>query len=139
MRRSIAYAAALLPGLLLASIAAASPASIAPSRVDARAESSFAVFASEWMQKVHARGEREHARPTLHPGAASPIVTFREASDAYQIELRPTGRPTSPYVGVLRYTEHVYRCEDLEGTRCEVASSTPVTEIFRFRAGRWEY
>jgi hypothetical protein len=137
MRRSIPCALALANGLLLASIAGASPASIAPSRVDTRAESSFAFFASGWMQKVHARGEREQSRPTLRPGAASPIVTYRDASDAYEIELRPTGRSTSPYVGVLRYTEHVYRCDDLEGTTCEVASSTPVTEIFRYRGGSW--
>jgi hypothetical protein len=137
MRRFTACAAPLLGGLLLASASAASPASIAPSRVDSRAEASFAAFASGWMQKVHARGVREQARPTLRPGALRPIVTYRAASDAYEIELRPTGRATSPYVGVLRYTEHVYRCEDLTGTTCEVASSSPVTELFRYRGGRW--
>jgi hypothetical protein len=33
----------------------------------------------------------------------------------------------------------MYTCSDAKATRCSVASTTPVTEIFRFQDGRWVY
>jgi hypothetical protein len=59
--------------------------------------------------------------------------------DSFETEIRPTGRPSAPYVGVLHYTEHTYTCADALGNDCRVTSSLPVTEIFRFRDGRWGY
>jgi len=54
-------------------------------------------------------------------------------------ELKSTGQTGSPFVGIIRYTERQYRCEDAGRERCVLDSSRPVTEIFRYRNGRWEY
>ena len=35
--------------------------------------------------------------------------------------------------------EQVFTCADTGATRCRIASTTPVTEIFRFQNGRWVY
>ena len=59
--------------------------------------------------------------------------------EQFLTELRPTGRPSSPYVGMLHYTEHVFTCNDVRGGGCAVTSSLPVTEVFRYRDGRWSY
>ena len=67
------------------------------------------------------------------------LFTYRAVDDTFETELRPTGRPTSPYVGVLRYTEHTYTCNDVHASRCRVTSSLPMTEVFRYRGGRWTY
>lgn len=130
---------AITCGLLLpAAVATAdSPAALAP-RSDG-AEASFQRFADGWMERVRDRSERSRARPTVRPGAVAPVVTWRGVGEDFEIELQPTGRPMAPYVGVLRYTELVYHCEDMQATRCRVATTQPVTEIFRMRDGGWSY
>jgi hypothetical protein len=101
------------------------------------ATSSFEQFAAERIGKMRARADRARERATLQPGARKPVATYRASAEPFETELRRTGRPASPYVGVLRYTQHVYSCEDLSATRCRVASSIPITEIFRYRDGEW--
>jgi len=104
--------------------------------VDA-ATTSFERFASERIEKLLARADRARERVTLQPGARKPVATYRASAEPFETELRRTGSPGSPYVGVLRYTQRVYSCEDLSATRCRVASSIPVTEVFRYRDGAW--
>jgi hypothetical protein len=88
---------------------------------------------------AHARaGDRDRANPRLTPGARAGCELPRVGAE-FQTELRATGRPESPYVGVLRYTENVMQCADLRGTSCHVVSTFPVIEIFRLRDGHWVY
>jgi hypothetical protein len=115
------------------------PASLDPSAAPVAAEASFRAFARDWMAHVQARGERERANPHLTPGARGVIATYRDVDGSFETELQPTGHPGSPFVGVLRYTENVFNCSDLRATDCHVVSSAPVTEVFRFRDGRWVY
>lgn len=130
----------ILPLLvLLAAAANASPAMIASSGGGDPAERSFASFAEAWISKAVARGERDSDAPRARTGSAGLIFTYQAVGESFETELRPTGRPSAPYVGVLRYTEHTYTCADVEGSDCRVTSSLPVTEVFRFRGGRWGY
>jgi hypothetical protein len=131
----LAFALAVAPAVARAD----SPAAIAPPDARAAAEASFARFAGKWLARVREHAEQARANPTVRPGPRAPVVTWRGAAPGYETELHPTGDPRSPWVGVLRYTENVYACEDLEATRCRVASSEPVTELFRWRDGRWSY
>jgi hypothetical protein len=126
--------------LLLAGPAlAGSPAAIPPDSGRSRAESSFESFADDWMGKVRTLEQKHRTNPTIKQGASEPVVTYRGYGDDYSLELRPTGNARAPYVGLLRYTEHVYSCQDMEVSNCTVASSVPVTEIFRYQNGRWSY
>lgn len=130
----------LLTLFLLAATAAASPAMIARGDAGAStANTSFASFAEDWMGRAQARGTRDSKAPRAHPGAAGLIFTYRAVDEQFETELRETGRPTSPYVGVLYYTEHTFTCQDVMGGGCRVTSSLPVTEVFRYRDGRWSY
>jgi hypothetical protein len=130
---------AVLVGLLLAALPAlAEPAAI-PDAAHQRAERSLEEFASEWMGKVRTLELKARVNPTVKAGPSDPVFTYRGYGDEYSVELRPTGHPRAPYVGLLRYTEHVYSCESMRGLNCSVASSVPVTEIFRYKNGSWAY
>jgi len=135
--KRIACISALL--LLAGPALADSPAAIPPDSGRTRAETAFEGFTSDWMAKVRALEQRHRTNPTIKQGASDPVVTYRGYGDDYTVELRPTGNARAPYVGLLRYTEHVYSCRDVEAERCTVASSVPVTEIFRYQNGRWNY
>ena len=128
-------------GLLIAVAApslAGSPAAI-PHGSDSRVRNSFERFADEWMQKVRNNESAARSKPTVRPGARQPMVTYRGYGEDFAIELRPTGHPSAPYVGLLRYSEHVYSCETAAARKCRIASTIPVTEIFRYQDGDWKY
>jgi len=133
------FASALLVlGLSAAASAEEPPAALWDSQD--RAQSSFERFADEWMTKVQSSTVDAQQRPTIRPGAnGGPMITYRGYGDDYSVELRPTGHASAPYVGILRYQEQVYSCRDAQATDCSVASTIPVTEIFRFQNGRWVY
>ena len=75
---------------------------------DERAKVSFDRFAETWMAKIHRLEEDNRSRPTVRPGPSSPVVTYRGYGDDYSVEMRPTGHPSAPYVGILRYSEHLF-------------------------------
>ena len=133
--RALAIAALLLPAL---PAGAEAPAAI-PDDARLRAESSFQEFARSWMARAHELEAKARQRPKVAAGAREPVLTYRGYGDDYSVELRPTGHAVSPFVGLLRYTEHLYTCESAESERCSIASSVPVTEIFRYQDGRWDY
>ena len=112
-----------------------SPAAIDHRRPGPEAE--FKKFAKDFMAKHYRQEEKERKQPTA--SGVSKQVTYRGYDDAYTVELRPTGHPSAPYVGLLRYTEHVYSCTDMDAKNCRVASTVPVTEIFRYQKGSWSY
>jgi hypothetical protein len=95
----------------------------------ARAESSFQTFASEWMQKMERveNQNRAQAHGSSYRGYASEFTT----------ELKPTGSASAPYVGLLRYNEQT--CAAGSASECQVAGIVKVTEIFRYQGGRWIY
>lgn len=95
----------------------------------ARAEASFQDFAKSWMQKMEA-AEANNRQKAAGGG-------FRAYDEEFKIELKPTGSTSAPYVGLLRYEEQ--QCAAGSGGSCSVASTTLVTEIFRFQGGRWVY
>ncbi len=135
--RSGLVAVAVLWGIA-APAAALPPTSFTPGEQE-RARQSFALFADDWMAKAQRFEEHDRQHPTIRPGASDPLVTYRGYGDEFSIELRPTGHPKAPYVGLLRYTELLYSCTDAKADDCTIASSLPVTEIFRFQDGRWVY
>lgn len=134
-RRS-ALASTVLLFALAAPVAGDTPAARSSDLPD-RAEASFERFARTWLGEERRRVGG--VAPRVRPGPREPVVTVREVGDVYQTELRATGRPATPWVGVVHYTELVYACEDLGAKDCTLASQTPQTAIFRYRGGRWTY
>lgn len=124
-------------GLALAVPAAGEAPAARSAGLQVRAQASFARFAEAWLDAERKRVGR--VAPRVRPGPREPVVTVREVGEVYQTELRATGRPAAPYVGVVHYSELVYACEDLAAEDCTLASETPQTAIFRYRGGRWTY
>ena len=128
--------------LLIAAVALASTPALAGAPADlgdpgdANAQASFQRFARSWMDKVKKLEAANRKKPTVTASASGTQTTYRGYGDDFSIELRPTGQAIAPYIGLLRYTEVVYSCVQDRGT---VASTVPVTEIFRMQNGRWIY
>lgn len=130
---SVTIGLALVFGATTAS--ADNPAAIAPQ--DDRARTSFAKFSREWMAKVQRMADEQ--KPTARASASSALVTYRDYTDDFTVELRPTGHASAPYVGILRYSERIFSCQDIGANDCTMSSEIPVTEIFRYQDGRWVY
>jgi len=99
-----------------------------------QASSAFDSFTSTWMTQLAAAS-------ALQPVAAGAVAsrTYRKYTGEFTKEVKPTGVPSNPFVGVLRYVEEEYSCSDAARTQCSLVSTMPVTEIFRFQNGRWVY
>jgi hypothetical protein len=131
----IAFALACIPAG-----APAEPAMLADGGTQvSRADLSFASFAEEWIGRARNRGEQARRAPRAREGSEGIVFTYRAVDPDYETELRPTGRPVSPYVGIVHYKELTYTCGDAHGSRCAVTSSLPLAEVFRYRDGRWGY
>jgi hypothetical protein len=140
-RRVAPLAACLVLALALASGAAAeSGATFAAPKADRdQAAASFDAFASQWMSRMQRVEEDNRRKPSIERGSGAPRVSYRGYTDDFRVELRPTGYPGAPFVGLIRYGEQLFTCSDVGATRCGVAHTTPITEIFRFQGGRWIY
>ena len=125
--------------LLIAAPTIADDVAAIPDSADERARTSFSDFARSWMDKMQENEARNRKNPTVQPGPSENIVTYRGFDESFTVELRPTGHPVAPFVGILRYNEQVYSCNGVDASKCSVSSSLPVTEIFRYQGGRWVY
>ena len=135
--RLVAIAACLL--LLASAAAAGPPASIPEDDIQKRTLDSFQGFASRWMEKLERVETRNREQPQVLSQGTRTWVTYRGYGPDFKVEVKHTGYAPAPFVGVLRYSEQVFTCSDSRATRCQLASTTPVTEIFRFQNGRWVY
>jgi hypothetical protein len=136
---SIGIAAYLTAALLLVAPATADDVGSIADSGDENARASFGVFAKSWMAKMQRVEEDNKNSPTIRRGASANFVGYRGFGDDYSVEMRPTGHPSAPFIGILRYTERMYSCRESASSRCSIASSSPVTEIFRYSSGSWRY
>jgi len=125
--------------IMLAVSGIAEPAKRSTSEIPAQVEESFLGFARHRMKDLAARGIQAQRNPSIRPGASAPLVTYRSYERRFRTEIQTTANAASPYVGMLHYTEDLYSCSDIEAVYCEIASSTPITEVFRLREGSWTY
>ena len=139
LHQTIFHTGLSLCALAIFGVSSATADSVAsiPDASNERARSSFDDFARSWMDKMRKTEASHRQSPDVRLGARNITTTYRGFSDDFTVELRPTGHPSSPFVGILRYTERVYSCRT--ASKCSVASTSPVTEIFRYQGGRWVY
>ena len=137
-RRCVRFVAGCALLLLPATALAESPAKVSDAG-RSRAEDQFHQFAKTWMAKVQRLQTQDQSKPTARAGASGTQHSYRGYGDDYSVELRPTGHPSAPYVGLLRYTELMYSCPSPGSKDCSISSRVPVTEIFRYENGRWSY
>jgi hypothetical protein len=126
-------------GLATAALAGPPAAIPNPDPAHQRAERSFDEFAKGWMQKMARLESQNRAKPTLGSHSGATVASYRGYDGDYQIELKPTGSSTAPWVGILRYHELTYTCADQSTSSCSPSKKMRVTEIFRFQGGKWVY
>lgn len=102
----------------------------AAAELDEASRASFQRFASVGMDRLQQASAGSLQRAAT---GASP----RPFGPEFSTELRTTGDPQAPYLGLLRYVEHGYSCSSSAAPPCRVTHSTPILEIFHFRNGRW--
>jgi hypothetical protein len=136
---SCRYAVLLGVGLLLAGPA------LAEGETQQKVEQAFDRFAKHWLADLSKttkqdRDQRRFLTP-VEPGkpGEAPTYTYRENSGNYVIETKATGNAAAPFIGILSYTESVYTCKDSARKDCVLVKSSPITEIFPYRNGRWRY
>ena len=135
--RLVAIASCLL---MFSSLSLAGPpAAISEDDSHQRTLSSFKSFATSWMDKMERVEIRNRTSPQLHPWDPQNPVTYKGYGGDFKIEIKQTGYSKAPFIGLLRYTEQLFTCTDERASRCRIASTVPVTEIFRFQDGRWVY
>jgi hypothetical protein len=134
-----AFSAVLI--LCCAAAAWANPPAAIPNTDPAhqRAERSFHEFATGWMQKMERLETANRAKPKREANGGTAVASYRGYAEDFQIELRPTGSSTAPWVGILRYNEMLFMCADQLAKNCSTGKTTRVTEIFRFQGGKWIY
>lgn len=123
--------------LLLVLALSVSSVLYAPPTFAQEAQEAFTRFTAERVMSLRARGDRARSFPEIRPGSLRPMVTYRAMGEEFETEIERTGVRAVPFVGTLHYTEQVFRCEDVTAAHCSLVSSTPMTEIFRFRNGGW--
>ena len=94
---------------------------------DATAIASFETFSRGWIEKMR------------RVGAARGVAGRKRIRDAYEMQLRPTQSAQAPYVGVLYYCEIGLTCTAAVESSCKESTTTVVTEMFRYQAGKWVF
>jgi len=117
--------------------AGASPITV-PSELQA-AKSAFEQHARSWMADLEKNEAENRRKAPVYGVAQEAVIRFDGYGDEYETQVKATGHATAPFVGILRYKEHLYTCLRDDLTRCTVTRSVPVSEIFSFKNGRWTY
>ena len=129
----------LAVALALPATAPAEPAKGSGASTDSSAFRDFGKFARTWMADMEARERKNRGTPTIERQGSRSVATYTGYAPEWNVEVHATGDRTSPYVGVLHYREQVYVCRDQTTRQCDVARTTPVTEVFPYRDGSWKY
>ena len=105
-------------------------------------EAAFARFAGKWMLDLSPEAARERTLAVFMGGrqaSDAQKLSYRSAKEGYELRTQATGKKAAPYVGILTYTEETWECASQAQESCKLVSSSPVTEIFPYKEGRWHY
>ena len=125
--------------VLGAGLAEAGSAPPAKRSVTGTALKTFGDFARSWMADMEKHEATNKRAPEIKYYGGRSYATYKGYAPEFEVEVHATGSPDSPYVGVLKYQEQTFTCNDETTRRCSVAGTVPVTEFFGFRKGRWAY
>jgi hypothetical protein len=112
---------------------------------DPALEHGFDGFCARWMEKLRVR-EADNARAArIVKNDTGYVGEFKGyGRKPLRCRARPTGSPSTPWVGQLVYEEFVYRkhgksLSAARSSKPEIAARTHVLEIFKFDGSRWVY
>ncbi len=103
---------------------------------------SFQRFCKKWfLEKQNICREKSISCKKTHTAC---VAEYTRSSGHYNAHIKKTKEQDAPYIGILKYRETLYNCT---AQTCEEASAGPftrlseypVSEIFLYRDGRWQY
>lgn len=111
---------------------------------DRQIEESLRTFAAEYMD--HLRQENCHSEKESKVQSYEQGVFIRTVAyeGQWDVHLKKTDSALTPYIGLLTYLEkhQVKYGPEVETLACQpeiMITEIPVTEIFRFSGGSWQY
>ncbi len=112
----------------------------------AKALEQFRHFAVEWLAKNNrAYVQGTAAKPKVTKQGQGYVATYMESlPNSLETLVKPSEYSHTPFIGVMRYEEKLYRCEGptAEAARqapCSEVDSTRITEIFRYAKNKWQF
>jgi hypothetical protein len=107
-------------------------------------ENSFRKFAQEYMTGLRRENCRSEAVSPVQSYENGYFIRSVDYNGQWAVYLKKTDSKATPYIGMLTYQEkHLVRyaaeAKDLGPQSESVVSEVPVTEIFRYSAGSWQY
>lgn len=117
---------------------------IAAAASDQQIELSFREFAGEYMRNLRQENCRSDKDSQLQAYDQGVFIRTVAYEGQWAIQLKKTDSRLTPYIGLLNYLEtHLVKygpeAETLALNPEIVVTEIPVTEIFRFSEGSWQY
>lgn len=103
---------------------------------------SFRVFCEKWYQEKQKNCKKNGISCKRTPSAC--IAEYTRSAADFSVRIKETKAKQAPYIGILKYHETLYNCT---AQTCEEASAGPftrlseypVSEIFLYKNGKWQY
>lgn len=107
-------------------------------------EASFKRFNQQWMDRLYAMEKNGRENLSCRKVKDSFIAEYTCYSRTYSARTKPTGSRETPYIGVLTYQEQKFisQASTYEGAingKFILFNEFPVTQIFSFSDGTWQY
>lgn len=108
---------------------------------DSGIEGSFKDFCKKWMEAKDEQARKHFSCKKLKKKFVSEYTGYTKD---YDICIKATGSELCPYIGLLKYKEIRYKngAQTFKGAQSGPSKSVfeyPVTEIFRYSNGEWQY
>lgn len=109
-----------------------------------KAQGAFTSFAEKWMANLENVTKQNRSKANVRQEGNHYYVEYVAYGPDWTAEIKETGEPSAPYVGFIKYPEKVMMKEGqsaAEASQCAetVSTQVPVTEIFRYSQGKWQY
>lgn len=107
-------------------------------------EASFKLFNQQWMEHLYAREKKSKANISCKKVKDCFVAEYIGYSRIYSGRTKKTGSKVTPYIGILNYQEQTFvskagTYEEAINGQFKLLYECPVTEIFSFSRGKWQY
>lgn len=103
----------------------------------------FRSFGQRWITGLDSRYLHSESKKDIQKVGSMYVARYYKIDPSYMdIQVKPYESKQTPYVGILKYIEHVYECtgstkEAAMNGKFATVDSTRITEIFRYGKNGW--
>jgi hypothetical protein len=108
---------------------------------DVTVEQSFKSFCNNWVQILK---KNKPSQVFCKESKEGYIAEYATMGDEHNTAIKKTTNKKTPFVGILKYREKVFKCSAATRERAiagpfRVASERNVTELFIYQNGKWQW